>query len=91
MPKDTILVHLKARADVIERRMEEDRHTYHIVPREDVREILDEFQSEYAACWIMRKFEIDTSDMRPHDLLQAFLDGSVPYLNDRDTLTRMNT
>lgn len=90
MPRDTILVHLKASAEVIERRMDEDRHTYHIVPKEDIREIVDEFQAEYSACWIMRKFEIDTSDLTPDSLLQAFLDGSVPFLNDRDTLTRMN-
>lgn len=91
MPPDTILVHLKARQEVIERRMAEDTHQYPVVAKEDIGDILDEFQGEYRASWIKRKFEIDTSDLTPDGLLEAFLDGSVPHLDTRDMLIRMNT
>ena len=39
---------------------------------------------------IKNKFEIDTSDLQPADLLSAFLEKSFPYLSERDMLLRLN-
>ncbi len=91
MPPDTILVHLTARPDVIEKRMEETPHDYPVVPKGDIQEILAQFQQEFRSSWIKRKFEIDTSDLSPDGLLQTFLKESVAHLDTRDFLIRMNT
>jgi hypothetical protein len=89
MPEDTILVHLHARAEVIRARMAASPHPHPVVPAGDVPEILARFEEEVARSWIHRKFAIDTSNLSPKHLLDAFLDRSVPYLNTRDALTRM--
>ena len=91
MPSDTILVHLKAREDVVRSRMQSDPHTYQVVQPDDVVEVLSEFEREYRQSWIARKFELDTSDLGPENLLDVFLEASNPYLNERDLLIRMNT
>lgn len=91
MPEDTILVHLKASPDVIRRRMKEAPHDYPVVPEKDVEEVLAAFQSEYRQSWIKRKFEIDTTELTPDALLDTFLKASVPHLEERDLLIRMNT
>ena len=88
MPDDTILVHLTARPEVIQKRMEEALHDYPVVPGEDIQEVQEQFQSAFRASWIKRKFQIDTSELTPEALLQTFLDASVPHLNARDLLFR---
>lgn len=90
MPYDTILVYLTASPDIVEKRMAETPHDYPIIPREDIREILNAFQKEYAGSWIKRKFQIDTTDLTPKKLLQTFLDASTPHLDTRDHLIRRN-
>ena len=89
MPGDAILVHLHARPEVIRRRMEQDPHPRQLVPSEDVPHVLERFEEEVAQSWIKRKFDIDTSELTPGQLVETFLERSVPYLNARDALTRM--
>ena len=69
--------------------METAPHPRQLVPPEDVEIILDRFDEEVGQSWIHRKFAIDTSDLTPEELLDTFLARSVPYLNARDALTRM--
>ena len=88
MPGDTILVHLKASTDTIEKRMEVAPHLFPVVLKADVQEILEEFQREYRETWIKRKFEIDTTDLTPEELMEAFLAESTSHLNTRDMLIR---
>jgi hypothetical protein len=88
MPEDTILVHLKASPEVIAERMARAPHAYPVVPGEDVQEILEAFQREYRETWIRRKIEIDTTELTPERLLDAFLKASEPHLNTRDMLIR---
>jgi hypothetical protein len=88
MPEDTILVHLKARPEVIAARMGRDPHDYTVIRKADIAMLLQRFQEEYGASWTKHKFQIDTSDLTPAQLLTTFLDASVPYLNTRDLLTR---
>jgi hypothetical protein len=91
LPRDTILVHLHARPEVIRKRMADAPHPHSLVPAGDVEIVLNQFREEVRASWIPRKFEIDTSDLSPDQLLQAFLGGSVPHLNATDGNTRLLT
>ena len=89
MPDDVILVHLHARPEVIRGRGESDPHPHQMVPAADVEEVLDQFRSEFGQSWIRRKFSIDTSDLTPDELLEQFLERSIPHLNPTDALTRV--
>ena len=55
IPKDTILVHMTARPDVILRRMEEAPHPHTLIQREDVPELLDAFKREFDQSWMANK------------------------------------
>lgn len=50
---------------------------------------ITEFRQKYHESWIKAKLEIDTSDLTPAQLLQTFLEKSLPHLNTRDLLTRL--
>ncbi len=89
MPPDTLLVLLTASPEVVERRMSKSPHDYPIVQRGDIRTVLDCFEREYRESWLSKKMQIDTSNLDPESLLSHFLDASLPFLNERDLLTRM--
>ncbi len=91
LPEDVLLVHLHARPDVFRQRMESSPHPHTLVPGADVEAVLDSFQQEVAQTWIRRKFDIDTSDLTPDQLLATFLERSIPHLNPADALTRVQT
>ena len=86
MPEDTILVHLRAGAEVIELRMNNNPHDYQIVKMDNVPMLLDRFAEHYAESTLKHKIEIDTSDLTPDRLLDVFFDRVVPHLNTRDIL-----
>lgn len=79
MPKNAILVHLTASAEVIQRRMETDPHKYSLIKTEDIPMLLNRFQEEFDASLIPNKIQIDTSDLTPEALLQTFLDQSAQF------------
>lgn len=79
MPKNAILVHLTASAEVIQRRMETDPHEYSLIQKEDIPMLLNRFQEEFDASLIPNKIQIDTSDLTPEALLQTFLDQSAQF------------
>ncbi|MBM3265984.1 MAG: hypothetical protein FJY97_21545 [candidate division Zixibacteria bacterium] len=89
MPKDTILVHLYARPEVIRARMVSSPHPYPLVPAEDVPLILDRFQEEVGKSWLHHRMAIDTSDLTPKTLFDTFMEKSLPQLNVRDAVTRI--
>jgi hypothetical protein len=91
MPDDTILVHLHASADVIRARMESDPHPYTLVPTADVPEVLDAFDREVRESWIRRRLAIDTSQLSPRQLLDTFLEASIPHLHPEDAAIRQLT
>ena len=88
MPSDTILVLLTATPDVIKQRMQNDPHTYSLVPESDIEDVQKEFEQEFRRSWLQKRFQIDTSDLAPDQLLDAFLKQSLPYLNTKDLLFR---
>ena len=89
MPTDTLLVLLTASPEVIERRMSQSPHDYPVVQRGDIQTVLDRFEREYRESWLSEKMQIDTSNLDSESLLNRFLDSSLPFLNERDLLTRM--
>lgn len=91
MPDDVILVHLHAQPEVIHKRMETAPHPHQLVPTGDVEEVLDQFQREVALSWIHPKISIDTSHLTPDQLLEQFLQQSIPHLTPSDALTRVQT
>ncbi|MCC7262334.1 MAG: hypothetical protein IT369_07425 [Candidatus Latescibacteria bacterium] len=91
LPADTILVHLHARPEVIRARMAAHPHPHQLVQPAEVEPILRRFAEEYRHSWIRRRFEIDTSDLSPAQLLEVFLQRSIPHLTPADAATRMLT
>ena len=89
MPDDTMLVHLYAAPETIRARMAATPHPHSLVPAADVPEILDRFQHEVRASWIRRKFAVDTTDLTPTQLLETFLNRSIPHLSPGDAATRL--
>lgn len=89
MPADTLLVHLTARPEVIRTRMKKSPHLHTLIQDSDIPMLLEQFRQKYHESWIKEKIEIDTSDLTPAQLLQSFLDKSLPHLNTRDMLTRL--
>ncbi len=79
MPKNAILVHLTASAEVIQKRMETDLHEYSLIKTEDIPMLLGRFQEEFDASLIPNKIQIDTSDLTPDALLQTFLSESAQF------------
>ena len=90
MPDDMILRLRTASAEVIEKRMHEEPHTHPLVSTDDIQPVLDQFRQEYMSSWIKRKFEMDTSNLAPKDILEVFLDACTPHLSARDLLIKMN-
>ena len=86
LPGDCILLLLHAAPNVIRRRMESAPHLYPVVAAEDVEAVSKEFEAEYRASWIERKFAIDTSDLTPDQLFQTFMQRVIPFLDTRDLL-----
>ena len=89
MPPDTILVHLTARPEIIQERMQNTPHQHTLIQTADIPLLLDLFRAKFHESWIKEKLEIDTSDLTPEQLLQSFLAKSLPHLNTRDLLTRL--
>ncbi len=79
MPKNAILVHLKASPEAIHRRMETNPHEYSLIKKEDIPMILHRFQQEFDASLIPNKLQIDTSDLAPDALLRTFLSQSARF------------
>ncbi len=88
-PDDVVLVHLYATPEVIRLRMDAAPHPHQLVPSKDVEEVLDKFDAEVRSSWIQRRFSIDTSTLTPDSLVEAFLKGSVPFLNTEDGNNRL--
>jgi hypothetical protein len=86
MPADTILLLLTADPAVIRARMETAPHPYPLVAPDEVEAISRQFEAEYRASWIERKFILDTSALTPETLLTTFLERVVPHLSTRDLL-----
>ncbi len=86
MPRDAILVHLKANPKIIAQRMDGAPHPHTLIKKEHIAQILEHFALEYRVSWLKRKFEIDTSELTPGELLATFLERVRPHLEAKDAL-----
>jgi len=81
---DTVLVLMKASAEVIIDRMRENPHPHNLIKEEDVPKILDRFEEEHASSLLRRKIVLDTTDSTPAATLEEFLLQIEAHLSDRD-------
>mgnify|MGYP001461916106 CR=1 FL=1 len=58
---DTVLVHVKASADVIRKRLKENPHKFSLLQDKDIETVLTGFAHHYEVSFLRHKFEIDTS------------------------------
>ncbi len=81
---DTVLVHLKASADVIAMRMRKDPHRNSVLQESDISRLLTRFEQEVRDSRIRHKIEIDTSDKTPDETLDELMAKMEPHLSDID-------
>ena len=75
---------MKADAEVIKSRMDENPHEYQVVQKEDVEYVLERFEEEYANSLIGRRFVLDTSRVSISDTIAEFQEKIEPLLTDQD-------
>ena len=81
---DVILVHVKATADVIERRMEENPHPHSPVRAEDIPELLERYEQACASSLFRHKITLDTSESTVEESVAEFAKKVEPFLTEAD-------
>jgi len=81
---DTILVHVKATADVIRKRMKENPHKFSLVQDKDVETVLAGFAKQYETSFLRHKFEVDTSTSSVGESICEFVSKVIPHLQSDD-------
>ena len=81
---DTVLVHVKADADVIRKRMKDNPHKYGLVQDKDVETVLAGFAQQYETSFLRHKFEIDTSTSTIGESICEFVGKVTPHLQSED-------
>ena len=81
---DTVLVHVKADADVIRKRMKDNPHKYGLVQDKDVETVLAGFAQQYETSFLRHKFEIDTSKSSVGESICEFVGKLIPHLQSED-------
>ena len=90
MAPDTVLVHVKASAEIIRRRMSQSPQPRCILKEEDVERVLDRFLQEYEDSLIFRRITVDTTSASVEESLQEFLDSMWPHLSEVDRLRMLS-
>jgi len=81
---ETILVHVKARPEVIRQRMEDSPHGNPVVKGTDVEHVLTRFEEEVFASLLMNKLTVDTSDSTVAESVAKFALKVRPFLTQED-------
>ena len=81
---ETVLVLLKADADVIRRRMRETPHATGVLQEQDIEFIQGRFDEEFRASLFSRKFILDTSSATVEETMAEFAEGIQPHLSEVD-------
>ena len=85
-PRDTIYCLVTARPEVLRERARANPHPYQLVPEAELEEVQGLFEREWTACWLKRKFRLDTSDLTPDQLVPAFLAAAKRHLSSQDLM-----
>ena len=83
---DTTLVLLKASADVIRRRRQDDAAPKPYPKEQDIELVLERFDEEYSRSLIRRRMTIDTSESTPTESLEDFVKKIQTHLTSSDQL-----
>ncbi len=83
---DTVIIHVKASADVIRKRMTDNPHERGIIQEKDIEHILERFQYHYGHSLLRYRFELDTSEATVEETMKEFVTKIGPLLSDRDRL-----
>ena len=83
---DTVLVLLKASAEVIARRMRENPHPRGLLQEKDIEYVLQRFEEEYNSSLIRKRFVLDTGEGTIDDTFAEFVREIQPHLTDDDRL-----
>ena len=81
---DMILVHLKADAEIIERRMEENPRPNSPLKREDIPAVLAAYEDAAERSALRRKITIDTGELTPLSAVRSFIKKASPHLTQYD-------
>ena len=83
---ETVLVLLKASAEVIAKRMRENPHPKGLLQEKDIEYVLRRFEEEYNSSLIRKRFVLDTSGATTDDTFSKFVTTIQPHLTDDDRL-----
>ena len=83
---DTVVVLVKASAEVIAQRMREAPHPHGLLREEDIEAVLERFEDDYRQSVLRHKFVLDTSEAAPEETLAEFQRQVGPFLSDGDRL-----
>lgn len=86
MAPDTVIVLVKASADVIRERMRAAPRPRMLLKEADVERVLERFEEEYDNSLFMRRISLDTSESSPDETLARFVDEIGPHLSEVDLL-----
>lgn len=81
---DTVLVHLKASAEVIRQRMNDTPHPNSVLQEKDIPSLLERFEEEVAGSRLGQKIVIDTSGRTVEQTLREFIQNLEPHLSEID-------
>ena len=85
---DMILVHLKADAEVIARRMEENPRPNSPLKPEDIPTVLDAYEDAFERSILRHKVALDTGEVGEWSVASAFMEKAEAHLTQYD-LTRL--
>ena len=81
---DTVLVLVKASAEVIKERMSDWPHHNGVLQREDIDSVLARFEEEYDASLLPHKIVIDTSSATVEESMAVLVEKLTPLLSEAD-------
>ncbi len=81
---DTILLHVKARPEIIRQRMTEAPHARPVIQEPDVEHVLTRFEEEVLGSLLMNKLTLDTSDSTVAESVAEFAQKVQPFLTQED-------
>ena len=83
---DTVMVLLRARSEIIAKRMRENPHARQLIQEEDIDYVLQRFEEEYQTSLLRKKFALDTSDVAVEQTLAEFVEQIESRLSQADQL-----
>ena len=83
---ETVLVLLKASAEVIAKRMRENPRPKGLLQEQDIEYVLGRFEEEYNHTLIRKRFILDTGEGTIEDTFSEFVTEIHPHLTDDDRL-----